>query len=209
MSEQQAIDDKRMFQLDEQVIPVKDAFNDDDLILDLGGGGEGIIGLLRGRQVVAVDKRQDELEGCASGPIKVVADATELPFLDASFDAATAFFFLMYVPNEDRPAVLDETFRVLRPGAKLHIWDVTIPARGDRTEDIFVVPIRAELPSKNVQTGYGVRWDGREMSADSITKMALDAGFALVDVTEEGETFHLVLSRPVQSDAPESAAEAQ
>lgn len=209
MNEQPAIDDKRMFLLDQQMIPVEDVFSDDDLILDLGGGGEGIIGQLRGRQVVSVDNRQDELEGCASGPIKVVADATELPFLDTSFDTATAFFFLMYVPNEDRPAVLNEAFRVLRPGAKLHMWDVTIPVRGDRTQDLFVVPVKAELPGKTIQTGYGVPWEGREMTADSITKMALDAGFALVDVTEEGETFHLILSRPVQSDAPDSAAEVQ
>lgn len=208
MSEHPAIDDKRMFLLDQQTILVEDAFGDSDLILDLGGGGEGVIGQLRGRQVVAIDHRQDELEDCAPGPIKVVADATDLPFLDASFDTATAFFFLMYVPAEDRSAVLNEAFRVLRPGAKLHVWDAMIPVRGDRTQDLFVVPVKAELPSKIIQTGYGVPWNGREMSPDSIIRAANEAGFTLVDATEEGETFHLVLARPHRSDAPDNSEEA-
>jgi len=209
MSEQPIIDDKRMFFLDQQVIQVEDAFSDEDLILDLGGGGEGIIGQLRGRQVVAIDLRKEELEDCAPGPIKVVADATALPFLDSSFDAATAFFFLMYVSYEDRLAVLNEMFRVLRPGAEFHIWDGMIPAREDRTQDLFVIPVKVELPNKTVQTGYGVPWEGREMSADSITRMAADAGFTLVNATEDGETFHLILSRPLQSDAPDGAVAAQ
>ena len=31
-------------------------------ILDIGGGGEGIIGRLYGPQVIAIDYRQDELD---------------------------------------------------------------------------------------------------------------------------------------------------
>ena len=31
-------------------------------ILDIGGGGEGVIGRLYGRQVVAIDNRQEELD---------------------------------------------------------------------------------------------------------------------------------------------------
>ncbi|MBE0635663.1 class I SAM-dependent methyltransferase [Candidatus Bipolaricaulota bacterium] len=200
MSEHPAIDEKRMFLLDQQVIRLEDTFGDDDLILDLGGGGEGIIGQLRGRQVVAVDLRPDELEEIPPGPIKVIADAKKLPFLDASFDVATAFFFLMYVPHSDRGDVLKEAYRVLRPGAALHIWDVTIPARADRPQQMFIVPVKVELPGKTVQTGYGVPWDGREMSAEAISLMASDAGFALLDMVEDAETFHITLVRPTQTD---------
>ena len=45
-----------------------------------------------------------------------VAFADELPFDDASFDAAVSSFVLQLVPN--RRAVLDEVRRVLRPGAR-------------------------------------------------------------------------------------------
>jgi len=195
MSEHPKIDEERTFLLDQQAVRLEDVFRDGDLILDLGGGGEGVIGQLRGRQVVALDRRKDELEELAPGPIKIIADAKELPFLDASFDAATAFFFLMYVPDTDRAAVLRETYRVLRPGAMLHIWDVTIPARGDSTQEAFVVPVKVELPGKIIETGYGVRWNGHEMSADSIAQIARKAGFAVAEEVEKGETFQLTLTR--------------
>ena len=198
MSEQPLIDEKRMFVIDQQVVRVEDVFRDDDLILDLGGGGEGVVGQLRERQVVAVDLRREELEESAPGPIKVIANAKELPFLDESFDAATAFFFLMYVPAADRASVLREAHRVLRPGRILHIWDVTIPAQGERTQEMFVVPVRAELPDRTIETGYGVPWNSREMSANTIAQMAHAAGFTVDDMTQEGETFHLTLRRQTE-----------
>ncbi len=95
---------------EQQNVLIEDAFHASALILDLGGGGEGMIGQLRGRQVVAIDLRREELEECASGPIKVVADARALPFLDKSFDAITASCFLMDVPQSGRGAVLAERF---------------------------------------------------------------------------------------------------
>ena len=195
MSEHPAIDEKRMFVVDQQVVRVEDAFRDEDLILDLGGGGEGVVGQLRGRQVVAVDLRREELEESAVGPIKVVANAKELPFLDESFDAATAFFFLMYVPAADRASVLKEAHRVLRPGGTLHIWDVLIPAPGERTQEMFVVPVRAELPDRTIETGYGVPWKDRQMSAASTSQMAQAAGFTVSDLKQDGETFYLALVR--------------
>ena len=195
MSEHSAIDEERMFLVDQQIVQINDVFKDDDLILDLGGGGEGVIGQLRGRQVVAVDTRKQELEDCAPGPIKVVANAKELPFLDEAFDAITAFFFLMYVPTSDRPSVLAEAYRVLRPGGKLHIWDVQIPPKGKKTQEIFVVPVKAQLPNRTIETGYGVRWDDREMSVDSIIQMTQEVGFTVEDKASEGELFRLTLIR--------------
>jgi len=197
MSEHPEIDEERTFLLDRQAVRLEDVFRDEDLILDLGGGGEGIIGQLRGRQVVALDRRKDELAESAPGPIKIVADAQELPFLDGAFDAATAFFFLMYVPNTERMAVLKEAHRVLRPSAMLHIWDVTIPPRGESPQEAFVVPVKVELPDKTIETGYGIRWDGHEMSADSVADLAKSAGFTLCGSEEDGETFHLALSKGI------------
>ena len=196
MSEHPAIDKERMFVVEQQTVRVADTFEDADLILDLGGGGEGVIGQLRGRQVVAVDVRRRELEECAGGPIKVVADAKELPFLDEAFDAMTAFFFFMYVPESDRVSILAEAYRVLRPGGQCTIWDAEIPARGERTQEIFVVPVKAELPDRAIETGYGVRWEGREMSVDAITRKAQDAGFIVEEKISTGEHFHLTLTRP-------------
>lgn len=187
---------KRMHVVHQQVVRIEDVFRDEDRILDLGGGGAGVIGQLRGQQVTAVDIRQEELDESPPGPIKVVADARSLPFADGSFDAATAFFFLMYVSAADRKAVLKEAHRVLRPGGTLHVWDAVIPAPGERAQKLFVVPVRAQLPDRAVKTAYGVPWNGREMSGDSISQMARAVGFTVAAMAQERETFRLTLTRP-------------
>ena len=179
-----------------QTVRVGDVFRDSDLILDLGGGGEGVIGCLRGRQVVAVDTRKDELLGTPAGPTKVVADARSLPFPDRSFEAATAFFFLMYVATRDRRQILEEAYRVLAPDGALHIWDVVIPTPGKRARKTFVVPVRVDLPGRTIRTGYGVTWKGREMSAGAIVETAHSVGFVVTTVEQSGRTFHIGLVRP-------------
>ncbi len=187
---------KRLQVITSQTVRLDDPFLDTDRILDLGGGGEGVIGVLRGSQVTAVDIRQGELDDAPEGPVKVVADARRLPFAERSFDAATAFFFLMYVPAGDRPLVLREALRVLAPGGCLRIWDVSIPPRGGRTAGTFVVPLCARLPHRTIRTAYGVPWEGREMSGDDIARLGRDAGFTVTALTRTGQTFHLVLSKP-------------
>ena len=37
-------------------------------VLDIGGGGEGIIGRLYGKNVTAIDIRQEELDEAPEGP---------------------------------------------------------------------------------------------------------------------------------------------
>ena len=186
---------KRLHVIQPQRVRVEDVFGDDERILDLGGGGEGVIGRLRGRQVVAVDIRKEELDEAPSGPVKVVADARDLPFPDASFDAATAFFFLMYVSVTDRAAVLREAHRVLRPGGTLRIWDVAIPAPGLRAAKTFAVPVRVELPERTIRTIYGVRWEGHEMSSNDIARAAKEAGFSLAEVERTGASLLIRLVR--------------
>ena len=199
MAERGEIDRERVFLVEQQTIRVDDPFTDDDLILDLGGGGEGVIGQLRGRQVVAIDRRADELEEAAPGPIKVVGDACELPFLDGSFDAATAFFFLMYVPAEDRSKALAEVLRVLKPGGTLHLWDLRIPEKADEPQEIYGVMLKIILPDREIGTGYGVPWvPGRALSAPAVAEMAEEAGFELADEDEGAETFRMTLRKAVE-----------
>ena len=53
-------------------------------ILDIGGGGEGVIGKLNGPQVIAIDPSKEELAETQNNALKIVMDASELFFLDNS-----------------------------------------------------------------------------------------------------------------------------
>ena len=98
-------------------------FPADGLILDIGGGGEGVIGQLKGRQVVAIDLLKQELDEAPGQPLlKIVMDARELKFTDASFSTATVFFTFMYIAPADHEKVFRELYRVLRPGGTAFVW---------------------------------------------------------------------------------------
>ena len=66
--------------LDTQEISLSD-FPASGWILDLGGGGEGVIGQLKREQVIAIDPNRSELEEAAEGPLNIVMEAKELQFL--------------------------------------------------------------------------------------------------------------------------------
>lgn len=51
-----------------------------------------------------------------------VADATALPFADASFGAALSFLMLHHIPRRDD--AVRELVRVLRPGGRLVLFDI-------------------------------------------------------------------------------------
>ena len=60
MSEEHAdISEDRVFFCEEQEVTVND-FDASGYILDIGAGGEGIIGRLKGQQVIAIDPKKKE-----------------------------------------------------------------------------------------------------------------------------------------------------
>ena len=95
-------------------------------ILDIGGGGEGIIGRLYTNQVVAIDIRQDELDEAPTGFEKILMDATHLKFKDNFFDHITSFYTLMFMNTEDQKRAVLEAARVLKNNGEFHIWDCDI-----------------------------------------------------------------------------------
>ena len=88
--------EKRFYIFPQVEIDIDD-FDHEGYILDIGGSGEGVIGQLKGKDVIAVDISKEELEEAPEGPLNIVMDARDLQFLDESFSTVTAFFAMMYL----------------------------------------------------------------------------------------------------------------
>ncbi len=166
-------------------------FPADGLILDIGGGGEGVIGQLKGKQVVAVDLSKRELEEAPGEPlIKIVMDARDLKFLDNSFATTTVFFTFMYIDPKDHEKVLQEIHRVLKPGGRLLIWDVVFPKKTDERQLYAVYKLTIKLPSTEIQTGYGVRF-AEGQGAGHMVELAKKCGFD-VDSRQDNQGWYFL-----------------
>ncbi len=188
----------RIFFLDKQEISIKD-FDAEGYILDVGGGGEGVIGQLKSAQVIAIDPNRRELEEAAPGPLKVVMDARDLQFLDCAFGAATAFFTLMYIKGDEHEKVFGEVFRVLAPGGTFRIWEVGLSPRPDdvsEEKDIVAVRLQIKLPNTEISTGYGTRWPAQTRDLAYYAQLAESVGFGVVTREQNGSILFLQLQKP-------------
>ncbi len=132
-------------------------------VIDIGGGGEGVIAQIGEERVTAIDKYQHEIdEAKPNAPTAnwVLADATDLPYTNDYFDNATAFFSGMYMSMETFEEVCQEVYRVLKNNGEFWIWDAEI----SENKDIFVIRLTIILPSgKKIKTGYGSRIKNRSL----------------------------------------------
>lgn len=157
-------------------------------ILDIGGGGEGIIGRLNGAQVVAIDTSERELAETKNEALKVVMDATDLRFLPDSFDICTAFFSLMYIPKSKHSRVFEEVHRVLKENGEFLLWDVRIP-KTDKKHRQVIVPLKVQLPDETVGTGYGAKWQTQDIN--HFKELAKEHKFKVVDEWSKDEILHM------------------
>lgn len=160
----------------------------ESFILDIGGGGEGIIGKLNGAHVIAIDTSERELAETMNDALKIVMDASDLKFLPDSFDVCTAFFSLMYISKTEHSRVFGEVHRVLKDNGQFLLWDVKIPKTEMKYRE-FLVPLKVQLPDETVETAYGVRWQFQDIN--HFKEVAEEHKFKVVDEWSEGETFHL------------------
>ena len=157
----------------------------DDRVLDAGtgiGGTARIIAAEHGARVTAVDLTPEYCEAAAwlndavglGAMIEVrTADVTELPFDDASFDVVISQHVQMNVADKRR--LYAETRRVLVPGGRLALWDVTAGAGG---------PLHLPVPWATAPE------QSHLVTPESLAELLLGAGFATAhwnDLTEAGE----------------------
>lgn len=131
-------------------------------ILDLGTGSGGLAMAAARRwpdaRVIGLDASAAMLSAArhrAAGPEAsrfewLLADAAALPLIDASVDIVLSAFMLQFVP--DRPAVLREACRALRPGGSLGLvgWiDEDVRLAPDEEFDEAVYDLRLEDPEES------------------------------------------------------------
>lgn len=168
-------------------------------ILDIGGGGEGVIGQIHPQRVVAIDRLESELREAPAGPLKLVMDARELGFLEDSFETVTAFFTFFYIPPADQPAVFKEIHRVTKPGGVVWLWDASIPYPPPGDKKVAIFQLKIHIPGRVIDTGYGTRWPACEVDCRHFARLAEEAGFKVEQKDCTGLCFRLKLVKPAAS----------
>jgi ubiquinone/menaquinone biosynthesis C-methylase UbiE len=160
-------------------------------ILDIGGGGEGIIGQLEGDKVIAIDKNKRELEEAPSSKdLKIIMDANDLKFLDNSFETVTAFFSLMYIPLKEHKQIFQEIFRVLNKNGEFILWEVKIPERKEGDKKKFLIFLEVKLNDRLIDTGYGTKWN-KAQDLRYFSNLGKNTGFKILESKEDNNTFYL------------------
>ncbi len=183
------VDEADIFNYPVQTLDLRGARLPSGPVLDVGGGGEGVIGLILAERAVSIDLLRSELDEAHCDSSKMVMDAARMAFRDGVFEGATFFFSLMFMPPQVQRAALAEAQRVLKEGGTLLVWDMSFRT-SDSPRPIFMVPLRVLLPGdRQVDTGYGCR--RRDQDADAVRKMAEEAGLVLEESRSSGGTFFL------------------
>jgi demethylmenaquinone methyltransferase/2-methoxy-6-polyprenyl-1,4-benzoquinol methylase len=101
-----------------------------NVVLDVAAGtGDFTRELHRqGHRAVATDLSYNMLDTARGVPERVQADASQLPFRDASFDGVTCGYALRNFT--DLQGAFQEMARVLRPGGRLSLLEVAEPRSG-------------------------------------------------------------------------------
>ena len=157
-------------------------------ILDIGGGGECVMGRLYGARVTAIDRSREELDEAPNVCEKRLMDAEELEFGDCSFESATFFYTLMYMPRDTQERAIAEAARVLKPGGRLAIWDCEI-------ERAFPEPHLAELEldiaGKRLNVTYGIIDPNARQCADTFVQLC--GALSLIELAREQRGSHFAL----------------
>jgi ubiquinone/menaquinone biosynthesis C-methylase UbiE len=165
-------------------------------IIDVGGGGEGLVSRIRGPQVCAVDIdmnkiREAQIYGFESQWL--LADGQALAAKDASFDTATLWFSLGFIRDwSAKEQVVDEIVRVLKPDGLISILGATI----DCSEERFVLRGKFSFPDGSIsQMSYGLV--GRQnQTIETVAAVLKQANIMKLAIEDNGYWFRIIARKP-------------
>jgi ubiquinone/menaquinone biosynthesis C-methylase UbiE len=155
------------------------------LILDIGGGGEGVISRLYPGQVIAIDKSPEELNEAPNLAVKIVMDAGKMAFTDNCFENVTAFYTFMYMDKSEHRAVASEIKRVLKSKGRLHLWDAEISEANP-----FIAGLDITINDLTFHTDYGVYKDDAAQDAEYFKQLFEVFGLTLIKETSNSGHFY-------------------
>ncbi len=166
------------------------------VILDIGGGGEGLVSRIEGSRVIAVDLNISKIRGAMiyePDSIWITGDGRQLGFNDCTIDVVTLWFSLSYMKDvETKQTVVDESFRVLKPSGKISILGCHI----DCEEERFVFRAEFALPDEfDSKISYAVN-RGEGQSLDSISRLLERSGFEIIETESHEFWFKVIGSKP-------------
>jgi ubiquinone/menaquinone biosynthesis C-methylase UbiE len=169
--------------------------NSEGLILDIGGGGEGLVSRIEGERVCAVDIRMSEIREAQihGAPANwIVGDGRHLCFRDNSFDVVTLWFSLGYMSDWTiKKRVLEESHRILKTQGTISILSSKIP---DSVEQ-FIFWALFTLPDGTLsKTGYGVRGD-QGQTVEKVLDLVTHLDFKILNSEDHEEWFSITATR--------------
>ncbi len=169
--------------------------NSEGLILDIGGGGEGLVSRIEGERVCAVDIRMSEIREAQihGAPANwLVGDGRYLCFSDSSFDVVTLWFSLGYMSDwAIKKRVLEEAHRVLKTHGTISIMSSKIPDSVDQ----FVFWALFTLPDGTLsKTGYGVRGN-QGQTMEKVSDLITHLDFEIMNSEDHEEWFSITATR--------------
>jgi ubiquinone/menaquinone biosynthesis C-methylase UbiE len=190
MTEQRSVFETPLQYIELETLPL------DNLILDIGGGGEGLASRIGKQKVCAVDYQMSEIREARihDAPSNWFAcDARSLCFANSVFDLATLWFSLGYMKNNDtKKKVLSEVFRVLNPGGTVLLMASKIVCQ----KDVFVIHILYTLPDGiESKIGYGVMGN-QNQTLETTLEILTDIGFEIRDSREHDYWFQIEACKP-------------
>ncbi|MBD3159517.1 MAG: methyltransferase domain-containing protein [Candidatus Lokiarchaeota archaeon] len=160
---------------------------DKGLILDIGGGGEGIVSRIWRQRVCAVDIRMNKIREAHIYPVRntnwFLSDGASLCFESRAFGAVTQWFSLAYMRTwEKKREVIREAYRTLSTDGVLSILAAKIGGQYEK----YILRVRFELPDGTIsETGYGLMGE-QTQSPEEAEEVLRDVGFS-VNHSEGGE----------------------
>ncbi|MEO0971253.1 MAG: methyltransferase domain-containing protein, partial [Cyanobacteria bacterium J06639_18] len=119
-------------------------------------------------------------------PQLLQANAEELPYLDNYFHAVTSVFLFHELPGPVRQSVIEESFRVTKPGGTFIICDSIQMSDSPRMQPIM------ENFSETFHEPYY-----RNYIADDLMERLHKAGFGSVDIQVHLMSKYLIARKPV------------